>query len=173
MQRRKRIILVVSAAAIIGSGLAVQGNPPPGRHVAHVQSADWVMIDKRDAFTAQVAVVSDDDTSGVLLVACTSERGTVAYTRREFIDQPPTPVIIEITSADMPVLSEEATADVAGYATDLIRKRTFVSAMQKLRGQKELQMDILGDTGQTTLSFALRSDAGFAQAALRCARIMQ
>jgi hypothetical protein len=171
IHQRIASFLALAGGIVLGPG--AEGRPPPERHVAYTQNADWVLIDRRDAFTARIAFSGDDDTSAVLIITCSSERGTISYSRQEFIDQPPMPVTMEITSGAMTILSEQATADVAGYATDRVRKRAFVSAMQKLTGQTEWRMDILGNSGQITLSFALLNDLGFVQAAARCSRIME
>jgi hypothetical protein len=161
------------AAVLIGLSQRVEADPPPKGKVAYTQSGDWVLTPRREVFTARMPFTGNDGTSAVLTVSCSTERGTVSYTRQEFIDQPPTPVTMEIIAGGATLLAEEATADVAGYATDLVRRSDFLSAMQTLQGATELRMDILGATGRIELSFILGNDSGFRQALRRCSEIME
>ena len=172
---RRPITAVLAAAAALSVSLEAAGEPAPASHVAYSQSPDaaWTIFEKKDAFTARIAITGDDSTSGFLMTDCNTERGTVSYSRREFIDQPPAPVTMEIIADGVVMLSQDATADVAGYATDLIGKRDFLSAMRKLQDKKQFRMDIIGQDNRIQLSFTLRSDLGFQQAVARCSRIMQ
>ena len=175
MPVRRPITAVLAGVAAISVSLEAAGLPPPASHVAYSQSPDaaWTIFEKRDAFTARIAITGDDMTSGFFMTACNTERGTVSYSRHEFIDQPPAPVTMEIVAEGVIMLSQDATADVAGYATDLSGKRDFLSAMQKLQDKKQFRMDIIGENNRIELSFTLRSDLGFQQAVARCSRIMQ
>ena len=174
--RRMACILAIAGFAIAGLISVIpqaEAAPPPRGQIAYTQSGDWVLTTRREVFTARMPFSGDDGTSAVLTVSCSTERGTFSYTRQEFIDQPPTPVTMEITSGGTTLLTEDATADVAGYATDLTKKNDFLSAMQKLQNTTELQMNILGAAGRIELNFMLRSDSGFRQAVRRCPGIME
>jgi hypothetical protein len=157
-------------------GLKAQEALISATRISHTQDAGslWRFYDKKKSFTAQVPVMGDDQSSGVLIATCDDERGHLAYLLRTgFIDRPPLDITMDIVLDGAKILSEDAIADVGGYSTDFINKRNFLRALQKLQGKTEFRMDIIGESSRLELTFTLASDLGFQRAVARCSQIME